>query len=273
LEVCLGVLHSVVPSMLTVLASHTHWDHMGNMGVFDGKTDLVVGPGFKEHFIGAQTPSPLGAVIPTDIEGRRVHEIGFRAGDANVVQIGQFSAYDYFQDGSFYLIDSPGHCVGHLCALARTSTSPDTFVFLGGDVAHHCGELRPSRHVPLPETISPSPLPGAASSKTSTFTPKEWFSKLQASRNRDANTALYQPAFGHNMDQVLESIAKTQEYDGDDHILVLLAHDAAFRDPSVPKLPEALNDWHSRRLGEKFRWTWIGDVWRESQDSAWSCCS
>lgn len=41
---------------------------MGNMALFSGKTDLVVGPGFKETFLNTTDPSPLGAVIPSDVE-------------------------------------------------------------------------------------------------------------------------------------------------------------------------------------------------------------
>jgi glyoxylase-like metal-dependent hydrolase (beta-lactamase superfamily II) len=207
----------------------------------------------------------------SSFSGRTVHEVVFAQGKPGVVQIGQFSAFDYFGDGSLYLIDSPGHCVGHLCALARTSTNPSTFIFLGGDAAHHCGELRPSTHVPLPVSITPNPLPGKQ--PDSQLRPKQWFDNLQLSRGRKPTGPLYQPAFGHDMDQVLATIAKMQEYDGDESILVVLAHDAAFRDSSVPKFPAAISDWHARGLGEKFRWTWLGDVWNENQEHAFSCCS
>ncbi|KAL4764115.1 uncharacterized protein BDW70DRAFT_148098 [Aspergillus foveolatus] len=44
----------------------------------------------------------------------------------------------------------------HMCALAHTSENE--FIFLGGDVAHHAGEFRPTIHVPLPDEIHPSPL-------------------------------------------------------------------------------------------------------------------
>lgn len=203
--------------------------------------------------------------------GRSVHEPAFEQGSPGVVQIGQFLAFDYFQDGSLYLIDSPGHCVGHLCALVRTSADPSTFVFLGGDAAHHCGELRPSTHVPLPDSITPNPLP--TKQPDSEFRPKQWFDNLQSSRGRNLTSPLYQPAFGHDMDQVLATIAKMQEYDSDQSILVVLAHDAAFRDPNVPKCPEAINDWKVRGFCERFRWTWLGDVWHESQEHAFSCCT
>jgi hypothetical protein len=57
---------------------------------------------------------------------------------------------DYFSDGNFCPLDAPGHAVGNLNALVRTSVSPDTFMLLGGDAA---------RHDPLPESIA---LPGFA---------------------------------------------------------------------------------------------------------------
>jgi hypothetical protein len=54
-------------------------------------------------------------------------------------------AIDYFGDGSFYLLNAPGHIIGNLSALARTSVSPDIlFMLLGGDVALHASQLRPS---------------------------------------------------------------------------------------------------------------------------------
>ncbi len=57
--------------------------------------------------------------------------------------IGSFSAVDFFGDGSFYLLNSPGHAIGHMSGLARTSTNPDTFIFMGGDLCHHGGQMRP----------------------------------------------------------------------------------------------------------------------------------
>ncbi|WRT69069.1 uncharacterized protein IL334_006052 [Kwoniella shivajii] len=44
---------------------------------------------------------------------------------------------DWFGDGSFWLIDAPGHCPGHLMALCRVTSQPDTYVLLAGDAAHH----------------------------------------------------------------------------------------------------------------------------------------
>ncbi|KIW91746.1 uncharacterized protein Z519_07714 [Cladophialophora bantiana CBS 173.52] len=231
------------------------------MSTFGPATDLVVGPGFKEHFLGdGGGNSALGGVLPSDVEGRTVREITFTS---DVVEIGKFLAHDYFHDGSLYLLDSPGHCVGHLCALVRTTSSPDTYVFLGGDAAHHCGEFRPSAYVPMPEAITPNPV--TLQDRNIPFCPGAWFEDLQTSRSRDPKEPLWQPAFGHNMDDVLTTIAHMQEYDGDDSIFVILAHDPALRSPGVPFFPESINDWKERGLGKELRWAWIGDVMRASK--------
>ena len=66
-------------------------------------------------------------------------------------KIGDFEAFDYFSNGSFYLLNVPGHATGHMCALARTTES--SFMLLGADTCHFAGALRPSPYNPLPETL------------------------------------------------------------------------------------------------------------------------
>ena len=199
------------------------------------------------------------------VRGRNVREITFQEGDLSVLRVGQFPAFDYFQDGSLYLFDSPGHCVGHLCALVRTSTNPATFVFLGGDAAHHCGEIRPSAYVPMPDSVISNPI-APSPSGAPPLCARPWFESLQMSRNRNPKGPLFQPAVGHDMDQVLDTIRKIQEYDGDSNILVILAHDSAFRAPDIPRFPKAINEWKAAGLGDALRWRWIADVWRESSE-------
>lgn len=175
------------------------------------------------------------------------------------MKLGQFPAYDYFQDGSLYILDGPGHCVGHLCALVRTSVDPDTFVFLGGDAAHHCAEFRPSSYLPLPDSIWPASAGESTSGTRSVSTPLR-FEELQKSRGRDTHGPLFQPAFGHNMGQVLKTITKMQEFDGDSSILVIVAHDSAFRSPEIPKFPSTINSWKAEGLRELLRWKWIAEM-------------
>jgi hypothetical protein len=53
--------------------------------------------------------------------------------------LGPFAhAYDFFGDGSFFLVDAPGHCEGNLAGLARirTKAGRTKWAFLGGDCFH-----------------------------------------------------------------------------------------------------------------------------------------
>ena len=54
--------------------------------------------------------------------------------------IGPFkNGLDFFGDGSFWIIDAPGHCPGNLAGLARTKTKSGKtkWIFMGGD-CYHC---------------------------------------------------------------------------------------------------------------------------------------
>ena len=63
------------------------------------------------------------------LRDRPVREMSFN--DSSLC-IGEFAAMDFFGDGSFYLLDTPGHTLGHMCGLARTT--PTTFILTGGEV-------------------------------------------------------------------------------------------------------------------------------------------
>ena len=63
--------------------------------------------------------------METDFAGRQIREIDF-SNEKTPFKIGRFHAHDYFGDGSFYLLDTPGHSIGHICGLARTTAGgPD----------------------------------------------------------------------------------------------------------------------------------------------------
>lgn len=48
------------------------------------------------------------------------------------------NAHDFFGDGSFWLVDAPGHCLGNMAALARVKRKDGVikWAFLGGDCFH-----------------------------------------------------------------------------------------------------------------------------------------
>ncbi|TEA21381.1 Cytochrome P450 monooxygenase mpaDE [Colletotrichum sidae] len=190
--------------------------------------------------------------------GRNLREISFEGLDT--LRIGKFPAFDYFGDGSFYLLDSPGHAVGHLCGLARTSKSPhlpDTFILLGGDVCHYAGIFRPSKHLPVPDSISPHPCHPHDGS--SVLCPGSAWDELQESRGRRKHDTLYDATYGLDIPLVAKTVESLQEIDCDENVLVIIAHDSTVRD-AVPHFPSSLNAWKSEGWGELVKWGFFRDL-------------
>lgn len=242
-----------------VIWSHTHWDHKGDVATFPSSTTLVLGPGAMAHFGKGGGNSGLGGINDRDIEGRKVQEIDFDGPQS--LRIGAFRAFDYFNDGSMFLVDTPGHSIGHLGCLVRTTATPQSFMFFTGDCAHHCAEVRPSEYLPLPEEITPHPFASAGKSKS--FCPGTALEDLNRSRGRDPYGPLWQPKNGPvnwDYDETLRTIEKVQVFDGEDDILVLLAHDGCVKRVDMPKFPQSVNDWRKRGLKEELTWNWLIDM-------------
>jgi glyoxylase-like metal-dependent hydrolase (beta-lactamase superfamily II) len=68
--------------------------------------------------------------LARDLVNRTVTEVPF---PDDALRIGGLAAYDYFGDGSFYLLETPGHEIGQISALARVTSKPPSFIYLGGD--------------------------------------------------------------------------------------------------------------------------------------------
>ncbi|KAF2815700.1 putative N-acyl homoserine lactonase AttM [Mytilinidion resinicola] len=231
--------------------SHYHWDHTGNPARFPASTALMVGPGFKTRFPPAW-PTVADSWLTEDAwEGRELKEVEF----STELKIGRFKAVDWFGDGSFYVLDTPGHLLGHICGLARTT--PDTFILMGGDAAHHAGEIRPTEFVPLPASVAlegvrpgagfPVPCPGELLLRR--VHPRE-----------SATKPFYEPADGFNEDgpEAERSLEGVTEFDADENVLVVLAHDASLRDV-VGFYPQEANEWKRKLWRDKGRWRFLTD--------------
>lgn len=241
-----------------VIWSHWHWDHIGDPSSFPPSVDLVVGPGFKAAMLPGYPTNPNSPICEKDYADRTLREISFDSG----LKIGQFSAYDYFGDGSFYLLDSPGHAIGHLCGLARTTE--DSFVLLGGDICHYAGIFRPSKLLPVPDEISPHPcFPG----KDFPLCPGAAFAELQATRGRSNDDSLYDMTFGHDIPLAQNTAKWLQELDADERVFVIIAHDSTVRD-GVDHFPSPLNDWKAKGWGQSLKWAFFRDLemyWEKSE--------
>lgn len=134
---------------------------------------------------------------------------------------------------------------------------------MGADAAHHCGEIRPSAYLPLPDIISPHPLD--ESSQSTAPCPGALFEHLL--RNSSDKTKPFlelskrlNSEGGAHTDPVeaARTIEKLQEADAHDKVLVVLAHDKSLL-PVVDFFPKYANDFASKDWVKKGRWGFLKD--------------
>ena len=262
-----GNLKITTSSISRCIWSHHHFDHRGNMSLFPSSTKLVIGPGLRDAYPTYPTKQDSD-LHDGELSGREVHELS--SSDLTLT-MGDYPAHDLFNDGSFYLLSSPGHTAGHLCALARVTASPSSYVFLGGDCTHHCAQFRPSHYSPLPDTVSlnestmqfsnsltagppthsrrpPIICPGAAIA-----------THLHQSKSaREPFYDLLHEPMNFNYKDACMSRDRMQLFDADENVLVIIAHDVSVIGV-LPFYPETLNGWKEAGLKEKVKWEFLGD--------------
>jgi glyoxylase-like metal-dependent hydrolase (beta-lactamase superfamily II) len=130
----------------TVILSHVHWDHVGTPSDFTN-AEFIVGSGTLHLLANGGGPLyPAEIFNPNELPRDRTRELPpARDEDKTKAYSQQIkhawkplagfpAAIDYFDDGSLYIIDAPGHLTGHVNLLARIG--PRKWVYLGGDCCH-----------------------------------------------------------------------------------------------------------------------------------------
>lgn len=165
---------------------------------------------------------------------------------------------DFYGDGSFYLLDTPGHAVGHMCGLARTSAEPPEFIFMGGDIAHHGAEFRPTKYLPLPENMVPNPLHPPYTSGAPVC-PGEIFEALHPKKS--STEPFYIPTkqgVHKDGDETRETIEKMADFDANDGVFVNIAHDMSLYDV-VDFFPNTANGWSQKGWKREGTWRFLRD--------------
>ncbi|ESK81485.1 metallo-beta-lactamase superfamily protein [Moniliophthora roreri MCA 2997] len=232
-----------------VIWSHTHMDHIGDMSKFPPSTTLVIGPGSDR----ASYPTVADAkLLDSDFANREVREVSFT--DASLT-IADRRIIDFLGDGSLYLIDMPGHCPGNLVALARVT--PSTFLLLGGDTAHHAGQIRPNAHIhktcPCPASILESTRESVS---TKYFSPESTYFDLQSRTEPLLSVTSMIPSFYADRAMSIESQKALGVLDADPDVLVILAHDPTLLGV-IDMFPSTLDAWKENGWKEQVVWEFL----------------
>ncbi|KIJ29721.1 hypothetical protein M422DRAFT_36866 [Sphaerobolus stellatus SS14] len=127
----------------TIIVSHAHFDHVGDHTLFPNAT-FILGEGADLALSTPYPADPSSIVIPDSFPPDRTKFLERSAFSDSLA--GFPAAYDYFQDGSLYIIDSPGHFPGHINVLARTSSN-GSWIYLAGDTCHDLRLLRGEKEI------------------------------------------------------------------------------------------------------------------------------
>lgn len=101
----------------TIFFSHMHFDHVGDAARLPSSCRIVVGPGVSERCLPEYPENPDSQLCGDMFLNRNLHELDFSKASMNMAG---FRALDWFGDGSFHVLDTPGNAIGHISASART---------------------------------------------------------------------------------------------------------------------------------------------------------
>lgn len=246
-------------SINAAIWSHYHWDHIGDIQRFPTSTEVVTGSGFRESFLPGYPTNKASPILDRDFEGRALREIHFE-GDGSL-RIGQLLAYDFFGDQSFYLLNTPGHTASHICGLVRTT--PETFVFLGGDIGHFPGTYRPTHLAPMPEVIPPetkldSRIPQPC--PCSMFTACHPAGLMEGRKQPFYNPSTQEKSWYDDVEEAKRSIEGMAEFDADDNVFVAIAHDPALREVCSQFPHTSMTAWKSKGWKKQFHWHFLNEL-------------
>ena len=273
-DVLLQGNHGDLTDIEYIIYSHHHYDHVGDPSRFPTATSILVGPEFVKAYLPGYPTDPNSELLydAGKNKGRKIIELDFdpRTSKHKCLTIGGFQAIDFFNDGSFFLLSTPGHTMSHISALARTTysetevgVSASTFVFLGGDIAHHASVFRPSPYLPIPEIISPSRLcdvgdAGIPSNCHSDLFTKYHYRFHESDGETMARCTPFGKVAGPDDDLALSqrSVEQLMLFDAMENVFVIFAHDRSLADV-VEYYPETVNSWKRKGWKEKGLWRFL----------------
>ncbi|KAJ7695499.1 beta-lactamase-like protein [Mycena rosella] len=238
-------------SISAVIWSHSHFDHTGDMLKFPSSTDLVFG---QDMARATCATDPTSTLLETDLADRKLVPVNFAN---SPLEFGGLKAHDFFGDGSLYLLDVPGHALGHICALARVT--PSSFLFLGGDACHHPGQFRPTdklhKHFPCPGEL----LAATRRSVSAThFGPSNSAGEFDLAARTTPLLDVAENAYYADPPTARASIEKMGSFDANADVFVVLAHDSSLLSVVEP-FPALMDDWKAKGWKNLVTWAFLDE--------------
>ena len=133
-------------------------------------------------------------------------------------------------------------------------------MFLGGDCAHHGGEFRPTAYLPLPENISPSPIPHAHSGSICPGALLSSMHHLHPAAEATTEPFMVASESGaKDVVQARDSVAKMSEFDASENVFTVIAHDQSLVDVVGFFPRRSANEWKREGWREKGMWRFLKD--------------
>lgn len=150
-------------------------------------------------------------------------------------EIGSLRGIDYFNDGSLYLLDTPGHFEGHVSALVCIQTEPEPlYHLLGGDAAHHISLIEPEKPASIgvykAKENERSSIKDTEPEKLQCF--EDDIGKIILSRMQNTLALI---CCLDNAEASYKTMAKLARFEMENNVNVFLAHDSSM-DPILEKL-------------------------------------
>lgn len=119
--------------------------------------------------------------------------------------------------------------------------------------------IRPSKYLPLPKVLKPSPYSSPPFRPGTSFPGKRLVEDVHP--YHAWNQPFYQTyadAWDRNTTDIGETISKMIDFDGRDDVFVVVAHDRPLLG-IVSLFPEKANDWKKKGWKEQGRWKFLKD--------------